>query len=108
MGYFDEAMQHTYQNYRNTVSNVLFKNPDKLNTKINVRRYQPFKLLNNLRNKKKFTYDIPSTTVGDGNVSISFNEKNVFEITLQRYGETYMFEESNLKKILKASRPTKT
>jgi hypothetical protein len=37
MGYFDEAMQHTYQQYRNTISNQLFGNSDKLDTKINIR-----------------------------------------------------------------------
>ena len=60
--------------------------------------------MNNLRNKRNFAYDIPSTRVGDAQVQISFKENNDFEITLQRYGQTYMFKGSNLKKILKAKR----
>jgi hypothetical protein len=78
-----------------------------MDTKINVRWYQPFKLLNNLKNKRKFSYEIPSTQVGDAQVAISFKENNAFEITLQRYGKTYMFNGSNLKKILKAKRGNK-
>ncbi|MDR0369746.1 MAG: hypothetical protein LBH96_04495 [Candidatus Peribacteria bacterium] len=104
MEHFNNAMEHTYQNYRDVVSNKLFGAPDKLNTKINTRRYQPFKLLNNLRNKRNFSYDIPLTQVGDAQVAISFKENNDFEITLQRYGKTYMFRGANLKKILKAKR----
>jgi hypothetical protein len=46
--------------------------------------------------------------VGDAQVAISFKENNEFEITLQRYGETYMFKGSNLKKMLRATRKTKT
>jgi hypothetical protein len=107
MNHFNTAMEKTYQNYRDVISNKLFGAPDKMDTKINVRWYQPFKRLNNLRNKRKFAYDIPSTTVGDAQVAVSFKENNDFEITLQRYGETYMFKGSDLKKILKASRKTK-
>ncbi|MDR2415889.1 MAG: hypothetical protein LBD75_04755 [Candidatus Peribacteria bacterium] len=104
MRHFNQAMEHTYQNYRDVISNKLFGAPDKLNTKINARRYQPFKLLNNLRNKRKFSYDIPSTQVGNAQVTISFKENNAFEITLQRYGKTYTFKGANLKNILKAKR----
>jgi hypothetical protein len=99
-------MENTYQRYRDVVSNKLFGAPDKMDTKINVRWYQPIKWLNNLKNKRTFAYDAPTTTIGDAQVSVSFKENNDFEITVQRYGETYTFKGANLKKILKSTRKT--